>query len=251
MYEADKNKKSTKFMESISLRANIERSDYFRRFNFRMLVTEDKISNLYYVLQQSWRNNNRKPVTCEHMEGISFSIPTYSGWISKKTPRRVPITVDSNETARQPMKLQHIAAASSVHVLKKYKPYILLGVYRAVKDKNICIRAGEDGYRKNYDFSRIVKNYIYKQYCEPLVSSEYFKNIEKRPIPFCIMCGLFKQIYKTKWYLCDLCDFMRYVVSSSPAVEKPYHYARKNEYPWTNPCKPLSHSRLMCTSLEK
>lgn len=230
MYEKSKKKLLWRAKKHIA-KPEDDLLDVYYRYNIMSGSFKKDIIWWFNSLQRLWQENNRNPITCARgFCEISLTMPISFGWISRGHslfPKA--IVKDSNQANRQPMKLQHIAAASSVHALKKYDSNILLGIYRATKSKQICIRAGKDENRKTlgktYDFARMVKNYIYRQRCERLVSLEYFENIEKRPVPFCIKCGLFKKIMDCRYHMdCTLCAFLKLGAAYTPSVEKPYHF---------------------------
>lgn len=225
MYENDKKNIKRAKNHSEPMPEDDLLDNFFYINNGSEVCDDDDKVRIFNILQRSWIYNDRKPLTCDSCNGISFSIPACFGWISRGQhlfPRA--IVNDSSQTYRQPMKLQHIAAASSVRVLKNYNWIILLGVYIAMRYEYICIRTGKEEKRKAYDFSCIVLNYIYKQCCEPLVSPEYFENIEKRPKPFCFKCGLFKKITEINYHICHVAYYLKGTALFTPIVEKPYHF---------------------------
>lgn len=193
-------------------------------FNIRSRIDKREKTGLFNTVLRKCQQSNSKIITCEKNVYLSLSMPSSFGWIWKgRSLFPTAIVKDLAQANHQPMSLQHIAATSSVQILKKCTPTMLFVVYSVVKDKHFCIRAGKEEIRKSYDYTSIVKNYLFKQCYDPLVSSEYFENIEKNPVPFCIKCGLFSKIEKTAACSCSMCVFLRFALAFTPSVEKPYH----------------------------
>lgn len=137
------------------------------------------------------------------------------------------VVKDLAKATFNPLSLKHIAAAQAISALKHCKPNILIGVYNATKNQDLYIRVGDVNTRKNYKFANIVKQHIYKQTYEPLVTLQYFKNLELNPAPFCVHCGIIQKIDDV-FCCCMLCDLFRGILLFTPIVEKPFHTTYHN-----------------------
>lgn len=177
---------------------------------------------LFNILQRQ-ATPSRNEIVCQSMN-ISFNLPKVYGWISKETINyMVSEIIDLSQKNHQPFSLQHISAASSIPTLKKCAPQTLLCVYQIAKNLDISIRAGALHTRKCYEYSAIVKNYMYKSINKSLVNEKYFNNFEKnRPVPYCNNCGLQKKLEENEC-LCNICNIMRNALMFTSIVEKWCH----------------------------
>lgn len=147
-----------------------------------------KVLNYYYLIQSL----------------IGFFVKklnhVYASW---------PVIKNLSENKYEPISLQNIAAAASINKLTTLESCDLLFVFNIVKYKQILVRAGPNHERKIYNFSNIVKHFIYKKDFAPLASLEYFEHVIINPAPFCIHCGIFEKIEKSMCW-CSLCNFLRF-----------------------------------------
>lgn len=202
-----------------------EASNYYRNLRGGLHDEGDKVF-LFNKMVSRWQQNGRTDMVC-CTKFISFSVPKCYSWMKKGEvvyPRS--IIKDLTKASFQPFSLQHIAAARSIPTLKHQKAEILIGIYNATKTQNFYVRVGGPTKRKSYLFANIVKHHIYKQMHEPLVDLLYFEHVERSPKPICFKCGLIRKIEDDSIgapCYCLMCNFLRYVIASTPIIEKPFH----------------------------
>lgn len=209
---------------------------YYQNVKANSHTTDERIS-LFKPLHRRLQWNRYTDMIC-CITQVSLNIPLIKsssdlppqrsfGWISSGDvlyPRCV--IKDLAKAIHQPFSLQHIAAAQSISKLKNYANYapeILLHVYNVTKtNQTLYVRAGEDTKRKVYMYANVVKNFIYKEMFKPLVAQQYFDNLELRPKPCCMKCGLIRKIEISECF-CMLCNFLRYAMVYTPKFEKSFH----------------------------
>lgn len=227
------------FKERVEEMYVIDKKKLKKRRNFVNHQPEDDRLDIYYCRnldpfmhkvsrQIKWLNNLARQVlrlqndrACYALH-ISFNISENFDCIWREETLRSIIT-DLSKNVYQPFSLQHISAAAAIPELKKCEPHILLGVYTAVKNKGFAIRAGKIHQRKMFEFSTILKNYMYKHAHESLVDIAYFENLEKTAsTAICFKCGLINYIKKNVCR-CHMCDIMRFALVDTPIIEKSFH----------------------------
>lgn len=192
-------------------------------YNQRMVMETLSEKKRYFTHFQRYLNSEEKSILCKYVK-ISFSIK--SGWIDVKKPNHAyaewSAINDLSNNTYSPFSLHNIAAAKAIKTLHCLDTCELLNIFNTVKSKVIFVRAGPNHERTLYNFSSIVRQFMFKKAFEPLAPKIFFEHVVMNPVPFCLDCGFFRKIEKSMC-VCGLCNFLRYALVFTLKVEKPYH----------------------------